>query len=51
MLHRLAAIKLVRELELEESLVQLSSLSRRNEEIARIKENIIKISVKNGRIH
>lgn len=48
MLHRLAAVKVVRELELEEYAAQYFSRPRREATLARIKDKIIKVASTNG---
>lgn len=48
MLHRLAVIKSVRELELEECVTQFLSRPRREPELTRIKEAILRVAIADG---
>ncbi len=48
MLHRLAAIKTMRELEQEECATQFLSRPRREPELARIKAKILQVATTNG---
>lgn len=48
MLHRLAAIKLVRELEQEESSLNFRGIADISKDVERLKQEIIEISCQNG---